>query len=69
MSTEELHYLNGTNLIVSDKLVRVERAGDVLEGVGFQSDPDLRHFEFKKDVHATVRTKGGAILEPRGEKK
>jgi len=69
MSTDELHYLNGQNLIVSDKLVRVERGGDVLEGLGFQSDPELRHFEFKQQVRATVRTKAGTILEPRGEKK
>ncbi len=63
MSTEELQFLNQKQKIVSDKFVRVERAGDVLTGVGFESDPNLHHFEFKKQVKATVRTQSGGILE------
>jgi len=34
--------------------VRVERAENVLTGYGFESDPDLRHYEFKRNVQATV---------------
>jgi LPS export ABC transporter protein LptC len=63
MSTEELQFLNQKQRIVSDRFVRVERAGDVLTGVGFESDPDLHHFEFKTRVKATVRTRSGGILE------
>ncbi len=67
MSTEELRYLNLANKITSDRLVRVERQGDVLEGVGFESDPGLERFEFRTRVRATVRNSGGALLETREE--
>ena len=63
MSTEELRFLNQKQKIVSDLFVRVERAGDVLTGVGFESDPGLKHYEFKKKVQATVRTQSGGLLE------
>ena len=63
MSTEELQYLNQRNRIVSDRFVRVEHEGDVLTGVGFESDPNLEHYEFKKKVQATVRTRSGGLLE------
>ena len=66
MSTEELQFLNQRQRIVSDRFVRVERAGDVLTGYGFESDPNLEHFEFKRRVQATVRTKSGGVLEKGG---
>lgn len=69
MTTEEMHFRNREQLITSERLVRVEREGDALEGVGFSSDPNLRHFEFRSQVNATVRGKSGAILETRGEKR
>ena len=64
MSTEELHFLNGRRRITSDKLVRVEKEGSVLEGVGFESDPNLEHFEFRHKVRATVRPGAGQIAAP-----
>ena len=66
MTTEELHFSNDRQQITSDRLVRVERQGDVLEGTGFASDPNLHHFEFKTQVHATVRGHSGALPESRG---
>jgi LPS export ABC transporter protein LptC len=63
MSTEQLRFLNRTQRIVTDEFVRVERAGDVLTGYGFESDPELHHFEFKRQVHALVRTRSGGLLE------
>jgi LPS export ABC transporter protein LptC len=66
MSTQEIHFLNRQQRIVSpvEQMVRVERAGDVLTGYGFESDPDLKHFEFKRRVQAVVHTRsGGGILE------
>jgi LPS export ABC transporter protein LptC len=63
MSTEELQFVNDHQRIVSDRFVRVERAGDVLTGIGFESDPNLEHFEFKRQVRATVRTRSGGFLE------
>ena len=63
MSTEQLRFLNKTQRIVTDEFVRVERAGDVLTGYGFESDPELHHFEFKRQVHALVRTRSGGLLE------
>ena len=69
MATEELHYLNGQNQITSDKLVRVERKGDVLEGIGFRGDPEMHHFELREKVRATVRAGTGAQLENKGGSK
>lgn len=69
MTTEELHFGNREQLITSDKLVRVEDKGNTLEGVGFSSDPDLKRFEFRSRINATVRSKSGAILETRENRK
>jgi LPS export ABC transporter protein LptC len=67
MTTQEMRFSNQNQLMTSDKLVRLDRNGDVLEGVGFSSDPDLHHFEFKTQVNATVRSKNGALIETRKE--
>lgn len=68
LSSEELRFLNREQKIVVpvERLVRVERGGDVLTGYGFESDPDLRHFEFKRQVRATVRTQSGGVIGPSG---
>lgn len=66
MSTEELTFSNRRNLILSDRRVRVEKEGSVLEGVGFQSDPNLQHFEFREQVRATVRPGAARIVTPSG---
>jgi len=71
MSTQEIRFLNKEQKIVSpiEQEVRVERNGDVLTGFGFESDPDLKHFEFKRRVQATVRTQsGGTLLERDGNR-
>ena len=65
MSTEELHFLNSRRRITSDKLVRVEKQGSVLEGVGFESDPNLQHFEFQHQVRATVQPGAREIVAPK----
>jgi len=65
MSTEQMSFGNRNQKVTSDRLVRVERAGDVLSGYGFESDPELTHFEFKRQVSATVRTRSGGVLTPR----
>src|SRR5262245_10799611 len=69
MSTEEMHFLNSRRRITSDKLVRVEKMGTVLEGVGFESDPNLEHFEFQHQIRATVQPGAGALAAPKQEKK
>ena len=69
MSTEEMHFLNSHRKITSDKLVRVEKEGTVLEGVGFESDPNLEHFEFQHQIRATVQPGAGALAPPKQEKK
>jgi LPS export ABC transporter protein LptC len=69
MSTQEIRFLNRDQRIVSppEQKVRVERTGDVLTGYGFESDPGLKHFEFKHRVQATVQTRsGGGIPERKG---
>ncbi len=71
MSTQELHFLNKEQRILSPvtQQVRVERGGDVLTGYGFESDPNLRHFEFKSNVKAVVRGQTGqGILDHKGGK-
>ncbi len=67
MSTETLQFLNRRQRIVTDAFVRVERRGDVLTGYGFESDPNLEHFEFKRKVQAVVRTRSGGALEEKRE--
>ncbi len=64
MSSQELQFLNKEQkIIVPDhERVRVERGGDVLTGFGFESDPELTHFEFKRKVQATVRTQSGGSI-------
>ena len=69
MTTEELQFRNRTQKVVSPatQMVRVEKGGDLLTGYGFESDPNLKHFEFKSNVKAVVRSNaGGGILNPRG---
>jgi len=66
MSTEELRFMNRTQRVRSDREVRVERAGDVLTGIGFESDPALKHYEFKSKVRAQVRTRSGGLTGPQG---
>ena len=62
IQTPSLRYLNGTQRIVSDEFVRLERRGDVVTGIGFESDPSLDHFVLKKEVRAQVQSsKGGGL--------
>ncbi len=61
IETESLRYLDATKRIVSDELVTVTRGGDVLSGVGFESDPSLEHFEFRRDVRAQVQSPSGRL--------
>lgn len=65
MTTDLLHFVNRTQRIVTESFVRVERRGDVLTGYGFESDPDLKNFQFKRQVRATVRTRSGGTVEER----
>ena len=67
MTTQEMRFLNSTQRIVSDTLVRVEKEGSILEGIGFESDPNLEHFEFRHAVRATVQP-GAAHVAPRAGK-
>lgn len=59
LTTEELRFMNRDQkiLVPETQAVRVERGSDVLTGYGFESDPDLKHYEFKRRVQATVRSK------------
>jgi LPS export ABC transporter protein LptC len=61
MSTQSIRFLNREQKIVSDELVRVEDHGNVLTAVGFESDPDLKHYTFKSRVQAVVRPRAGEL--------
>jgi LPS export ABC transporter protein LptC len=67
MSTQEIRFLNRQQKIVSplEQMVRVERGGDVLTGYGFESDPGLKRYEFKRKVEATVQTRSGGGVPAR----
>lgn len=69
MTTDEMSFLNSTRRIHSDKLVRVEKEGSILEGVGFESDPNLEHFEFQHEVRATVRPGAAQVVPAKGGSK
>jgi LPS export ABC transporter protein LptC len=59
LSTEQLLFLNRDQkiLVPEDQLVRVQHEHDVLTGYGFESDPNLSHYEFKRRIEATVRSR------------
>lgn len=59
LETEELFWDRKNAKVSSSVFVRMTRGGDVLTGVGFESDPHLEHYEIKKDVHASVRESEG----------
>jgi LPS export ABC transporter protein LptC len=68
MSSDVLSFDNRRQLILApdDQLVRVERASDVLTGYGFQSDPELQRFEFKRQVRARLQSSPDGLLGPEG---
>ncbi|MEP7027993.1 MAG: LPS export ABC transporter periplasmic protein LptC [Candidatus Eisenbacteria bacterium] len=68
IQTESLRFLNHERKIVSDEFVRLERNGDVVTGIGFESDPSLEHFAIKREVRAQVQSSpnGGLRFRQRG---
>jgi len=66
MTTDQLRFLNRMQRIQTESFVRVDRRGDVLTGWGFESDPELKDFQFKRQVKATVHTRSGGTVEQRG---
>jgi LPS export ABC transporter protein LptC len=66
MTTDQIRFLNRQQRIQTESFVRVDRRGDVLTGWGFESDPQLKDFQFKRQVKATVRTRSGGAVEQRG---
>jgi LPS export ABC transporter protein LptC len=66
MTTDQIQFHNRIQRIRTDSFVRVDRRGDVLTGWGFESDPELKDFTFKREVKATVRTRSGGSVESRG---
>jgi len=66
MTTDQLQFRNKIQRIQTDSFVRVDRRGDVLTGYGFESDPQLKDFQFKRQVKATVHTRSGGSVEQRG---
>jgi lipopolysaccharide export system protein LptC len=69
MTTDQLQFRNKIQRIQTDSFVRVDRRGDVLTGYGFESDPQLKDFQFKRQVKATVHTRSGGSVEQRGGKR
>lgn len=65
MTTDQIQFLNKLQRIQTESFVRVDRRGDVLTGWGFESDPELKDFQFKREVKATVNTRSGGTVEQR----
>jgi LPS export ABC transporter protein LptC len=61
VETPSLRFLNRAQRIVSDDRVTVRRGGDVLSGVGFESDPSLERWEFRHQVRAQVSSPSGRL--------
>jgi len=61
VDTPSLKFLNKEQKVVSDERVTVRRGGDVLSGVGFESDPSLDHFVFKSKITAQVKSASGRV--------
>jgi len=69
MTTDQLQFHNRIQRIQTESFVRVDRRGDVLTGYGFDSDPQLKDFQFKRQVRATVHTRSGGSVESRSGSK
>ncbi len=61
VETQSLRFLNRAQRIVSDERVTVRPGGDVLSGVGFESDPSLERWEFRHQVRAQVTSPSGRL--------
>jgi LPS export ABC transporter protein LptC len=55
LETSELFWDRKNTKVRSEDSVRLIRGTDVLTGVGFESDPNLEHYELFRDVRASVR--------------
>jgi LPS export ABC transporter protein LptC len=55
LETEELFWDRRDAKVTSEAKVRLIRGRDVLTGIGFESDPNLEHYELFRDVRASVR--------------
>ncbi|RMH68469.1 MAG: LPS export ABC transporter periplasmic protein LptC [Gemmatimonadetes bacterium] len=55
LETDRLFWDNTRQKIYSDAFVTVTQGNDVLTGVGFETDPQLKHLEIKKNVNAKIR--------------
>jgi LPS export ABC transporter protein LptC len=58
LETEELFWDRKNAKVSSTVAVRLIRGRDVLTGVGFESDPNLEHYEIRRNVQASVREQG-----------
>jgi len=61
VDTPSLKFMNKEQKVTSEDRVTVRRGGDVLSGVGFESDPSLDHFVFKSRITAQVKSAAGKI--------
>jgi LPS export ABC transporter protein LptC len=63
LETEQLSWDRRDARVTSEVGVRLVHGSDVLTGVGFESDPNLEHFELFKEVRASVREEGAVSRE------
>lgn len=54
LMSEELHLDENAGLITSDSLVTIIRGADTLQGIGFESDREMRHIKLRKKVGGSL---------------
>ena len=63
LETETLVWVDRLGGIHTEDFVRFTKENDVLTGYGFESDPELRDWVIKQDVHAFLKDEEGIVNE------
>jgi len=54
LKTDQLVYSGDDNMIRTEGFVEISRGEDVVTGYGLESDPELKHFEIKREVKGRI---------------
>ncbi|UCF04788.1 MAG: LPS export ABC transporter periplasmic protein LptC [bacterium] len=63
LETESLVWIDETGEIHTEDFVRFTKENDILTGYGFESDPELKGWEIKRDVRAYLKDEEGIVGE------
>lgn len=57
LRTDQLMWVNKTQKIKTDRFVRIESPDEIIEGYGFESDPDLENYVIRSITYSTENKK------------